>query len=120
MIKNSKKIIVGVALAVIGASAFFGVTNSKYTNTISGNGETEIAKVERDVGAVQGTASVWCIRGCDKNVIFSACLCILHSGGGSCIILIIMGIFTQKNSMPYEENVCMRFCFLKFNREDCI
>ena len=44
MIKNSKKIIVGVALAVIGASAFLGVTNSKYTNTISGIGETEIAK----------------------------------------------------------------------------
>lgn len=44
MIKNSKKIIVGVALAVIGASAFLGVTNSKYTNTITGKGETQIAK----------------------------------------------------------------------------
>ena len=44
MIKNSKKIIVGVALAVIGASAFLGVTNSKYTNTITRKGETQIAK----------------------------------------------------------------------------
>lgn len=44
MNNNTKKIISGVALAVIGVSAFFGVTHSKYTNTITGNGETQIAK----------------------------------------------------------------------------
>lgn len=40
----SKKIIAGAALAIIGASAFLGITYSKYTNKITGNGETEIAK----------------------------------------------------------------------------
>ena len=40
----TKKAIVGVALAIIGASAFLGITHSKYTNKIMGNGETEIAK----------------------------------------------------------------------------
>lgn len=40
----TKKIIVGVALVAIGASTFIGITHSKYTNKITGNGETEIAK----------------------------------------------------------------------------
>lgn len=44
MNNNTKRIIGGVAFAVIGLSAFFGITHSKYTNTVSGNGETEIAK----------------------------------------------------------------------------
>lgn len=39
-----KKIIVGVSLVVLGASAFLGITRSKYVNQITGNGETEIAK----------------------------------------------------------------------------
>lgn len=39
-----KKTIAGVALAVIGVSALIGLTNSKYTNKITGKGETEIAK----------------------------------------------------------------------------
>lgn len=45
-IKNlKKKIIAGAALTVVGVSAcFLGTTHSKYTNKISGNGETEIAK----------------------------------------------------------------------------
>ena len=45
-IKNlKKKIIAGAALTVVGISAcFLGTTHSKYTNKISGNGETEIAK----------------------------------------------------------------------------
>ncbi len=40
----TKKIIVGIALVTIGASTFIGITHSKYTNKITGNGETEIAK----------------------------------------------------------------------------
>lgn len=40
----TKKVIAGVFLAVVGVSAFLGVTHSKYTNTITGNGETEVAK----------------------------------------------------------------------------
>lgn len=40
----TKKVLIGAALAVIGASAFLGITHSKYTNKITGNGETEIAK----------------------------------------------------------------------------
>lgn len=40
----TKKIIVGVALVAIGVSTFIGITHSKYTNKITGNGETEIAK----------------------------------------------------------------------------
>lgn len=40
-----KKIIAGAALTVVGVSAILlGTTHSKYTNKISGNGETEIAK----------------------------------------------------------------------------
>lgn len=40
----SKKILAGVALTVVGVSAFLGITYSKYINRITGNGETEIAK----------------------------------------------------------------------------
>lgn len=40
----TKKVVAGVSLAIIGVTALIGVTNSKYINKISGNGETEIAK----------------------------------------------------------------------------
>lgn len=45
MKRLKKKVIVGATLTVVGVSAILlGSTNSKYTNKISGNGETEIAK----------------------------------------------------------------------------
>ncbi len=40
----TKKVLIGMTLVVIGTSAFLGITNSKYTNKITGSGETEIAK----------------------------------------------------------------------------
>ena len=44
MKKVTKNIVVGVSLAILGASALFGMTNSKYINKITGDGQTEIAK----------------------------------------------------------------------------
>lgn len=44
MNKLVKKILVGVTLVGIAASVFLGTTFSKYTNKITGNGETEVAK----------------------------------------------------------------------------
>lgn len=45
MKRLKKKVIVGATLTVVGVSAILlGSTHSKYTNKISGNGETEIAK----------------------------------------------------------------------------
>ena len=44
MRKITRNLIVGASLAVLGASAFLGMTHSKYINKITGNGETEIAK----------------------------------------------------------------------------
>ena len=45
MKKVTKKGIIGIlAFALIGVSAFIVGTNAKYTNTITGNGEVEVAK----------------------------------------------------------------------------
>lgn len=44
MNKLAKRILVGTALVGVLACAFIGLTFSKYTNTIIGNGETEVAK----------------------------------------------------------------------------
>lgn len=39
-----KKVMIGATLGVVGVSAILGLTHAKYTNKITGNGETEIAK----------------------------------------------------------------------------
>jgi len=44
MKKTKNKILVGVALAVVLASAFLGLTFSKYTTVVTGRGETEVAQ----------------------------------------------------------------------------
>lgn len=42
--KLNKKILIGIVLIGIIASIFLGITFSKYTTTVTGNGETEVAK----------------------------------------------------------------------------
>ena len=44
MKKTKNKILVGVALAVVLASAFLGLTFSKYNTVVTGRGETEVAQ----------------------------------------------------------------------------
>lgn len=44
MKKINKKILVGIVIIVIIASIFLGITFSKYTTEVTGDGETEIAK----------------------------------------------------------------------------
>lgn len=44
MNRFTKKIIVGIALSVLGISAIFGVTNSKYTSSVRGAGMAQVAQ----------------------------------------------------------------------------
>ena len=44
MNKLAKNILLGVAVVGFAASTFLGITYSKYTNVVSGNGETQVAK----------------------------------------------------------------------------
>ena len=52
-----KKILLGVTVAVIGIGSLLASTHSKYTNKITGNGETEIAKWHFTVNGATETAS---------------------------------------------------------------
>lgn len=44
MNKLAKNILLGVAVVGFAASTFLGITYSKYTNVVSGDGETQVAK----------------------------------------------------------------------------
>ena len=44
MNKLTKNILMGIAVVGLAATTILGITYSKYTNAVSGNGETEVAK----------------------------------------------------------------------------
>ncbi len=116
----AKKVMIGATLAVIGVSAFLGITHSKYTNKITGNGETEIAKWNFIVNeATEEMATIKLADTYDKDTLINGRIAPGTSGSFDLVIDALNSEVGVKYEVDFE-NETNKPSNLKFKYKDKI